>query len=211
MFYDPRDNLRPAPLSHNPLNALVAPRPIGWIATISTGGASNLAPFSYFNAFSADPPLVGFAPNSLTAGSEPEEAQSKDTLANVRSVPEFTVSMVSAGFAEQMNETSRALPHGESEFEAAGLTPAASRVVKPPYVEGARAVLECTVFDIIALPARPGGRVSHLVLGEVIGIHIDDDLIVDGRVDSTALALVSRLGYFDYAIADEVFEMPRPE
>ncbi len=208
MFYDPREDLKPAPLRHNPLNALVAPRPIGWIATLSADGTPNLAPYSYFNAFSADPPVAGFAPNAKTAGGA---GLAKDTLANVRALPEFTVSMVSAPFARQMNETSRDLPHGESEFEATGLAPAASRQVRPPRVQGARAALECRVLDIIGLPARPGGRASHLVLGEVVGIHIDDDLIVDGRVDSRALALVSRLGYFDYAVVDEVFELARPE
>ena len=206
MFYDPRENLRPAPLSHNPLNALVAPRPIGWISTISAEDEWNLAPFSYFNAFSADPPLVGFAPNA-----KPGDGGYKDSLANVRAVPEFTVSVVSAELAEQMNETSRALPHGVSEYEAAGLAASKSRLVRPPHVERARAVLECRVFDIVALPAGKGGRRSHLVLGEVIGIHIDDSLIVDGRVDSRALRPVSRLGYFDYAVVDDLFEMLRPD
>jgi flavin reductase (DIM6/NTAB) family NADH-FMN oxidoreductase RutF len=206
MFYDPRENLRPAPLSHNPLNALVAPRPIGWISTISANDEWNLAPFSYFNAFSADPPVVGFAPNA-----KPGDGGAKDSLANVRAVPEFTVSVVSAELAEQMNETSRALPHGVSEYEAAGLAAGKSRLVRPPYVDSARAVLECHVFDIVSLPAREGGRGSHLVLGEVIGIHIDDTLIVDGRVDTRALRPMSRLGYFDYAVVNELFEMLRPE
>lgn len=205
MFYDPRQDLRPAPLTHNPLNALVAPRPIGWIGTISAQGEANLAPFSYFNAFSADPPVVGFAPNARPGSSAP-----KDTLANVRAVPEFTASIVSQPFAAQMNETSRDLPPGYSEFHAAGLVSAPSRRVRPPHVRDARAVLECRVLEIVALPAGRDGRGSHLVLGEVVGIHIDDALIRDGRVDTLALAPVARLGYFDYCVVASSFEMRRP-
>jgi flavin reductase (DIM6/NTAB) family NADH-FMN oxidoreductase RutF len=206
MYYDPRIDVRPAPLAHNPLNALVSPRPIGWIGTLSADGEENLAPFSYFNAFSADPPLVGFAPNAKASGDG-----AKDSLANVRAVPEFTVSIVSADLAEAMNRTSAVLPHGDSEFRHAALTSAPSRGVRPPYVGEARAALECRVFDIVSLPARPGGRHSHLVLGEVVGIYIDDALIRDGRVDVLALKPVSRLGYFDYSVVESLFEMRRPD
>lgn len=206
MFYQPADDLRPPPLTHNPLNALVAPRPIGWIATLSSAGEANLAPFSYFNAFSADPPIVAFAPNARNGAGD-----AKDTLANVRQVEEFTVSIVSAHLAAAMNETSRELPPGQSEFDLAGLTAAPSRLVSPPHVGEARAVLECRVAQIVSLPSRPGGRSSHLVIGEVIGIHIDDELIIDGRVDSLALRQVARLGYFDYSVVDALFELPRPQ
>jgi flavin reductase (DIM6/NTAB) family NADH-FMN oxidoreductase RutF len=205
VYYDPRIDLRPAPLTHNPLNALVAPRPIGWIGTVSAQGTENLAPFSYFNAFSADPPIVGFAPNAKLEGG------AKDTLANVRDVPEFTASVVSMALAAAMNETSRVLPAGESEFRRAGLTSAPSRSVSPPHVGEARAVLECRVIEIATLPTRAGGRGSHLVLGEVIGIYVDDALIRNGRVDSLALAQVARLGYFDYCRVDSLFELPRPD
>ena len=206
MFYDPRENPQPAPLGHNPINALVAPRPIGWIASLSADGAPNLAPFSYFNAFSADPPVVAFAPNEKSGAGGP-----KDTLANVRSVPEFTASLVSETLAEGMNESSRVLPHGVSEFAEAGLTPASSRLVAPPYVGEALAALECRVFDIIELPGRPNGRRSHLVIGEVVGIHIDDAVIVDERIDALALAQLARLGYYDYTVVRELIEIPRPD
>ena len=205
MFYDTRLNLRPAPLTHNPLNALVAPRPIGWISTISATGEYNLAPYSYFNAFSADPPIVGFAPNA-----KPGEVGLKDSMANVRAVPEFTVSIVSAELAEQMNTTSKPLPHGQSEYELAGLDAASSNLVRPPHVAAARAVLECLVFNVVDLPPGKSGRASHLVLGQVIGIHIDDGLIKDGKVDGQALHQVGRLGYFDYTQVDNLFELLRP-
>jgi len=206
MFYDPRQDLKPAPLKHNPINALIAPRPIGWIATQAKDGSINLAPFSYFNAFAADPPVVAFAPNSKNT-----EGQSKDTLANLRDVPEFTVNIVSKELAEQMNQTSADYVHGISELSEVGLTSASSRLVLPPHVDEAKAVLECTVFAIHALPKRDGGRQSHLIIGEVIGIHIDDSLIVDGKIDTPALAQVARLGYHDYLSVEETFEMLRPE
>jgi flavin reductase (DIM6/NTAB) family NADH-FMN oxidoreductase RutF len=207
MHYDPRIDLKPAPLKYNPLNALVAPRPIGWITTIDKQGRVNLAPFSYFNAFSSDPPIVGFAPNA-----HPARSQDKDTLRNVRDVPEFTASIVSADLAKTMNETSRGLPYGESEFDAAGLAAAASRNVRAPRVAQARAALECRVFEVIALPPGKDGRSSHLVLGEVIGVYIDDALIgANGRVDSLALAQVARLGYNDYTNVAALYEMRRPD
>ncbi len=206
MFYDPREDPRPAPLTHNPINALVAPRPIGWIGSLSAAGEENLAPFSYFNVFSADPAVVAFAPNAKLGDGGP-----KDTLANVRAMPEFTASVVSEVLAQRMNETSRVLEHGVSEFESAGLTAAASTNVRPPYVGEALAALECRVFDIIALPRKANGRGSHLVLGEVVGIHIDDTLIINGSVNSLGLRQVARLGQFNYTVVRELLEIPRPD
>jgi flavin reductase (DIM6/NTAB) family NADH-FMN oxidoreductase RutF len=206
MHYDPRIDLKPAPLRFNPLNALVAPRPIGWITSIDREGRINLAPFSYFNAFSSDPPIVGFAPNAHANGG------SKDTLRNVKAVPEFTASIVSADLASPMNETSRQLPYGENELVAAGLTAVASKYVRTPRVGEARAALECRVFQIVALPAGTDGRGSHLVLGEVVGVYIDDALIGrNGRVDSMALQQVARLGYHDYTNVAAIYEMRRPD
>lgn len=205
MFYDPRDDLRPAPLTHNPLNAIIAPRPIGWIGSLSADGRRNLAPFSYFNAVSADPPTVIFAPNSRAGG------EAKDSLANVRETGEFTVNIVSLQLARAMNESSREVDPGVDEFALAGVSAVPSNRIRPCRVGEARAALECTVFDIVALPCRPGGRASHLVIGNVVGIHIDDDLIVEGRLDTQALAPLARLGYFDYGIVGEPFEIPRPD
>jgi len=206
MFYDPRENPRPAPLTHNPLNALVAPRPIGWIGSLSAAGQTNLAPFSYFNVFSADPAVVAFAPNAKQSDGGP-----KDTLANVREIPEFTASIVSEPLAQKMNETSRVLDRGVSEFVAADLTAAASTSVRPPHVGEALAALECVVYDIVALPVGKDGRGSHLILGEVIGIHISDALIVGGKINAVALQQVARLGYFDYTVVRELIEIPRPD
>jgi flavin reductase (DIM6/NTAB) family NADH-FMN oxidoreductase RutF len=155
MFYDPRENLRPAPLTHNPFNALVAPRPIGWISTIDTAGIVNLAPFSFFNAFSSDPPLVGFA-----LGSKDGQNTPKDTLYNVREVPEFVANLASYDLREQVNLSSAVLPRESNEFEHVGLTEAPSLSVRPPRIAEARAALECKVWKIIELPGPPGGSAS---------------------------------------------------
>jgi flavin reductase (DIM6/NTAB) family NADH-FMN oxidoreductase RutF len=206
MHYDPRIDPKPAPLKFNPLNALVGPRPIGWITTIDPEGRINLAPFSYFNVFSADPAIVAFGPNARLAGG------SKDTLVNVRAVPEFTASVVSAELAVAMNDTSREAPYGVDEMAAAGLTPASSKSIRPPRVAEARAALECRVLDVIALPKGRDGRTSHIVLGEVVGIYLDDALILpNGRVDTLALAQVARLGYNDYTNVERIYEMRRPD
>lgn len=205
MFFKTADGMRPAPLTHNPLNALVCPRPIAWVSTIDAQGRSNLAPFSYFNAVSADPPYVMFAPNAKAPG------QSKDTYTNLLEVPEFVVSLVSRAHGEIMNATSRAYPRAVSEFESCGVASAASSCVRPPRVADARAALECTVFEIIALPQGGDQRASFVVIGAVVGVHIDDDLIEDGKVIETRLEPLTRLGYFNYGTLGEVIEIPRPE
>jgi len=206
MFYDPRENLRPPPLTHNPFNALVAPRPIGWISSIDGAGNVNLAPFSFFNAFSSDPPLVGFA-----LGSKDAENNPKDTLYNVREVPEFVAHLASYDLREQVNQSSKVYPRGINEFEQVGLTQVPSRLVKPPRIAQARAALGCTVWQILELPSPPGGRDRHLVIGEVVGIHIDDAMIENGKVLSARLQQLSRLGYFEYDVVGETFDIPRPD
>ncbi len=204
-FYDPRENLHPKPLTHNPFNALVAPRPIGWISSISLSGEVNLAPFSYFNGISSDPPMVMFAPNA-----KDREGTPKDTLRNIQEVPEFVVNVVSEELAAAMNQTSAALPFGISEMEAAGLPAADSINVSPPRVAAARASLECRVYRTIELPTGLQGRQSHVVLGEVVGVHIDDALIAGGMVDQLALRQVARLGYSHYLSVENIFDMQRP-
>jgi flavin reductase (DIM6/NTAB) family NADH-FMN oxidoreductase RutF len=204
MFYDPRRELAPAPLRHNPINTLVAPRPIGWISTVSADGVPNLAPYSYFNAVSADPPVVVFAPNAK------EDGGFKDSYRNLLEVPEFVVSIVSAPLAAAMNETSATFEYGIDEFAAVGIAAAASQGVRPPRVAAAPAALECRVFARLDLPAGRAGRRSQLVVGEVTGIWIDDAVIRDGAVDQLALAQVARLGRNDYTTVERLFEMKRP-
>jgi flavin reductase (DIM6/NTAB) family NADH-FMN oxidoreductase RutF len=204
MFIDPDITMRPDPLSHNPMNSLVAPRPIGWISTINSSGQVNLAPFSYFNAVSAEPPFVMFAPTAKPDGSM------KDTFRNVSEVPEFVANLATWELREQMNQSSKSLDYGIDEMQAAGLHATPSVKVKPPRIAEAKASLECEVFEIIALPEDKEGRQNHVVIARVVGIQIDDELIVDGVVDSSSIRYMSRLGRHDYAVIDELYEMQRP-
>ncbi len=204
MYFETAAGMRPAPLVHNPFNALVMPRPIGWISTIDAAGRTNLAPYSYFNAVSSDPPYVMFAPNSVVAGKD------KDSFRNLREVPEFVVNVVSGTNAAAMNATSAPLPHGTSEFDHCAIAALPSRLVRPPRVAAALAALECRVFQIVDLPRTPDGRDNHVVIGEVVAIHIDDSVIVDGLVDERRLEPLTRLGYMNYGTLGAVFEMLRP-
>lgn len=206
MFYDPRENLRPAPLAFNPFNALVAPRPIGWISTMSANGEINLAPYSYFNGVSADPPMVMFAVSPRESSDTP-----KDTFRNILEVPEFVVNLVSNDLREAMNQTSKTFSFDINEMEQARLTPATCVNVSPPSVAESPAALECQVYQTVELPAGSGGRTGNIVIGRVVGIHINDEVIQDGKVDQYALQQIARLGYMDYSRVERIFEMRRPK
>jgi flavin reductase (DIM6/NTAB) family NADH-FMN oxidoreductase RutF len=205
MFFETAKGMRPAPLKHNPFNAIVCPRPIAWVSTVSSTGIVNLAPFSYFNAVSSDPPCVMFAPN----GAAPDTR--KDTYRNVCEVAEFVVSLVSEALAAPMNETSASFSFDVDEFEQCGIEAAPSRLVQPPRVAASKAALECRVCALLELPRGKDGRQSHVVVGEVVGIHIDDSVIVDGVVDEARLKPLSRLGAFNYATLGQILEIPRPD
>jgi len=186
------------------VNAIVAPRPIGWISTMDRKGRVNLAPFSYFNALSADPPMVVFGPNAKN------DQEAKDSYRNVLEVPEFVVNVVSTELKEQMIATSEPVDHGINEMELAGLSAAKSTNVAPPRIAEARAALECIVYKTGDFPPGHDGRIGHFVIGQVVGIHIDDSVIRDGKVDETLLRQISRLGYFNYNEVKDVFVMKRP-
>lgn len=205
MYYTVEQGHQSAGLKHNPINALVAPRPIGWISSVDRDGRPNLAPYSYFNAVAADPPYVMFAPNEKDAA-----GTSKDSLRNVQETGEFVVNIVPWRLREQMNVTSTVLDHGRSEFELAGVTPTPSRLVRPPRVLECPAALECRVFQIVELPSVPGKRRTHVVLGQVIAIHIDDSCVRDGKVDTVMLEPMARLGGFEYIGVDKLEIIPRP-
>ncbi len=198
MFYEPAK--RNHGLPHDPFKALVAPRPIGWISTRAKDGRLNLAPYSYFNALSDNPWLVAFASDGK-----------KDSMSFTAESGEFVVNIVTQKFTEAMVKTSVDAPRGVSEFEFAGLEQEASSLVSAPRVRGIAAALECKVTGIIE-PKLGSGLMSgiQLVIGEVVGIHIDEDMLTSGRFDYEKAGLVSRLGYLDYAIAGPVFEMHRP-
>jgi flavin reductase (DIM6/NTAB) family NADH-FMN oxidoreductase RutF len=150
--------------------------------------------------------MVMFAPNSKDGAGTP-----KDTLRNVREIPEFVVSLVSWKQREAMNATSSVLGYGINEFDAAGVKPAPSVNVRPPRVADSGAALECKVWQIIDLPMGRSGRQSHVVIGEVVGIHIAPEMIVEGKLSAARLQQVARLGYFEYLAVHETFEMERPD
>ena len=205
MFFRTQDGMRPAPLNFNPMNALVMPRPIGWISTLDAAGVPNLAPYSYFNLVCADPPFVMFAPNAKA------KDELKDTWRNVNEVPEFVVNLVSEEDGAAMNRTSAPYPRAVNEFEACGVIALASELVRPPRVASAKAALECRVFQKVALPVSKDGRENFVVIGEVLGVFIADDVIANGRVDERKLRPLTRLGYMNYGTLGEVFEMNRPD
>ncbi len=200
MFYRP--GLEPHGLAHNPFKALVSPRPIGWISTVDPDGRANLAPYSFFNAVSDTPPMVIYASTGAKIGID----EGKDSVANIRATGEFVVNIVSYALRNAMNASSGHFPAGEDEFLRAGVTPVTGALVAPPRVAEAPASLECRAWRIIDLP----GAANVLVIGEVVGVHIDDAIVADGRVDVTRYRPLARLGYRDYAVVSEVFALSRP-
>ena len=198
MFYNPRSGDHG--LRHDPFKAIVAPRPIGWISSVDAEGRPNLAPYSFFNAISSRPHIVMFASTGI-----------KDSVKNIEATGEFVCNLAVWDLREQMNTTSAGFPHGQSEFEAAGLEAVPSKLVRPPRVAAAPAALECRFLKsdrIATLDGEWSGTV--VVYGEVVGIHIDESVIVDGRFDVAAAKTIARCGYMDYAIADHIFELKRP-
>ncbi|MGE0256288.1 MAG: flavin reductase family protein [Alphaproteobacteria bacterium] len=209
MFFDPREaGMKPPPFRHTVYNALVVPRPIGWISTLGADGIVNLAPFSFFNSLSADPPCVMFCPNSVKPGTQ----EPKDTLTNVRATGEFVFNMCTYDLREAMVRTAVHEPAGVDEMAAAGLAPAPSVNVRPPRVAASPVAMECKVLQVIELPRGRSGSQSNVVIGEVVGIHIADAVITDGVLDARKLRPLARMGYLDYARidADSIFTLAPP-
>ncbi|MFD2238477.1 flavin reductase family protein [Aureimonas populi] len=200
MFYETATNDHG--LSHDPFKAIVAPRPIGWISTRARDGAVNLAPYSFFNAISDDPKLVMFA----------SSGGAKDSASFAIESGEFVANLATEALAETMNRSSAPLPRGVSEFDTAGLTMAGCRLVAAPRVAESPAALECRVTEHF-VPRRLGGGASSslVVIGEVVGIHIDERILREGRIDMALAAPLSRLGYLDFAVTKSVFQMVRPK
>ncbi|APO67715.1 flavin reductase-like protein [Rhizobium gallicum] len=199
MFYPTETNRHG--LSHDPFKAIVAPRPIGWIGTKGRDGSLNLGPYSFFNAVSDRPKLVMFSSSGR-----------KHSQRNAAETGVFTCNFVSRNLVEQMNLSSAALPYGINEFELAGLTAKRGELVDAPYVGEAFAVLECKVTELIE-PKTLSGEPSEsvMVLGEVVGIHIDEQIIREGRMDMSIARPVARMGYMDYSEGSDVFELLRPQ
>jgi flavin reductase (DIM6/NTAB) family NADH-FMN oxidoreductase RutF len=187
-------------LPHDPFKAIVSPRPIGWISTRARDGSVNLAPYSFFNAVSDSPKLVMFS-----------SAGMKDSASIAIETGEFVASLATGDLARQVNQTSAPAPRGVSEFALAGLTEAPCRLVAAPRVAESPAALECRVTESFH-PKGIDGRPSpyFMVIGEVVGVHIDEAILKDGMLDMSLARPLSRLGYLDYAVTDSVFQMPRP-
>jgi flavin reductase (DIM6/NTAB) family NADH-FMN oxidoreductase RutF len=203
MFYDAIKNDHG--FQYDPFKAIVVPRPIGWISSLAADGTVNLAPYSYFNAFSQEPHYVAYGSGSAGHGGN------KDTLANLEATSEFVVNLATWDLREQMNLSSTNATPEVDEFDLAGLEKEPSVMVKPPRVKGVLAALECRHFQTVPLPADDGSVHNHLIIGRVLGIHIDDRFIEDGRVNTAAMQPLGRLGYSEYAVVTEAFRMRRPD
>lgn len=200
MFYETQENRHGLP--HDPFKAIVAPRPIGWISTRARDGRHNLAPYSFFNAICDQPKLVMFSSSGP-----------KDSATFAEESGEFVANFVSEHVATQMNATSVDAPRGQSEFVYAGLHAARCELVSAPRVAEAYAALECKVTQVFVPrtldPSAPAA--SIVVIGQVVGIHLDEAILTHGRIDIDKARPVSRLGYLDFAVTREVFSMRRPK
>ena len=199
MFYRPEDGHG---LAHNPFNAVVTPRPIGWISTRAGDGSENLAPYSFFNAVAYVPPQVMFASTS----SKPDRGDTKDSVANIRDTGVFCVNVVEYAMKDVMNTTSGAWDREVDEFDKAGIDRAPCEVIPCSRVAAAPASLECRMTQIVRLE----GANNYLVLGEVVGVHLRDDCVKDGMFDILTYQPLTRLGYRDYSRITEVFSLKRP-
>ena len=197
MFYEPKSGHG---LPHDPFKAIVAPRPIGWISTVDEQGRPNLAPYSFFNAISSMPPQVAFSSEGM-----------KDSVRNAKETGEFVCNLATSALAEGMNQSSAAVPPEVDEFELARLATAPCRVVRPPRVAASPAALECKVLDVLSLRDLDGRATDRfLVLGQVVGVHIDESYLNDGLFDTARAVPLARCGYREYAAVTAVFEMLRP-
>ena len=204
MFYCPADGHG---LPHDPFKAIVTPRPIGWISTLDAQGRANLAPFSFFNGCGDAPPMVMFAQTGRKSRPEPV----KDSIANIRETGEFACNIVSQALKDAMNLSSGTYQPEVDEFELAGLTKAPGKAISAPHVAEAPAVLECKLVKIVDdLPSWREHAFNIMVIGEVVGVHIDDAIVKDGRVDVLGYRPGGRTGYIDYTTVSGIWAMKRP-
>lgn len=197
MFYEPRNGHG---LPHDPFKAIVAPRPIGWISSISAKGEVNLAPYSYFNGVMSRPPVVMFSSEGR-----------KDSLAFIRETGEFVCNLATWDLREAMNVTSAPVARGVNEMQKAGLEAAPSRIVRPPRVKASPCALECKLLQIVSPDDTEGKPLDcHIVLGQVVGVHIDESFLKDGLLDTAAMRTIARCGYHNYAVVESQFAMIRP-
>ncbi len=200
MFYRPEDGHG---LPHNPFNAIITPRPIGWISSRDADGVNNLAPYSFFNGVAYTPPQVMFA----STGAKTDQNGTKDSLANIEATGVFCVNIVGHAHRDAMNARSAGLPKHVDEFAHAGLTSVGCETIACARIQGAPAALECKLTQIVTLP----GEANRVVFGEVTGVHLQDEHIKDGKFDVTSFRPLARLGYRDYSVVTELFSLSRPD
>ena len=202
MFYEPKSG---HPFKIDPYKALVFPRPIGWISSLSKKGIPNLAPYSYFNAVADEPPQVMFCSNGDSA-----YGGYKDSLANILSTKEFVVNFATANTRDAMNISSSNYEPNEDEFVAAKLKKRKSKLVKPPSVNDSPVNLECKLLKTLKLKTNTK-KISTMVIGEIIGIYINNKFIKNGRIDSVSMRYISRMGYSEYSTISSKFNLKRPK
>lgn len=200
-FYEPATGHG---LPHDPFKAIVAPRPVGWISTLSADGRPNLAPYSFFNAVGDTPPMVAFSSSGA-----------KHSVENAEATGEFVCNLATRALAEAMNATSAVVPEEVDEFTLAGLEPAPSRIVAPPRVAASPAALECRLLQVVDLVDLDGVSTGNrLAIGQVVGVHIDRAYLRDGLFDTAAAGAIARAGYRDEyfeATPETLFRMLRPD
>lgn len=201
MFYKTGE---PHGLPHDPFKSCVVPRPIGWVSTISADGTVNLAPYSFFNALSAEPPMVMFSTNGKHAHGP------KDSVANAEATGEFVCSMATWDLRDKMNVTCSPVPPETDEFDLAGLEIEPSELVKPPRVKASPIHLECVYHQTVELPCDIEDGRNATCIGRVIGVHVRDEFLSGGKVDVGRIKPLARLGYRDYTFVETVFEMLQP-
>ena len=199
MFYEPHARDKQA-LPHDPMKAIVAPRPIGWISSMSASGIANLAPYSFFNMFSENPWIVGFSSATL-----------KDSIGNVAETGEFVYNLATLPLLDEVNRSSAPVPSDMDEFEFAGIESAPCNVVSVPRVAESPCAFECKWIETINLKGLSGKHTNwYLVLGEVVGVHIDERMIENGLVDIVKMQTLARCGYMDYSPVEKVTSLNRP-
>ncbi|MPY93771.1 MAG: flavin reductase family protein [Acidimicrobiia bacterium] len=196
--------MRPPGFRHAIYGALVVPRPIGWVTTLSADGIVNLAPFSFSNLVASDPLCFMYCAN----GSH-REGGAKDSLLNAEATGEFVFNLCTWDLREQMNATSASSPRSVDEMRATGIEAAPSIVVRPPRVAASPIALECAVVEIVRLPSSEV-TANAMVVGRVVQVHVADEAVVDGVIDVAGLRPLGRLGYQDYAVVEQAFSMTRP-
>ena len=203
MFYKTSE---PHGLPHNPFKSCVVPRPIAWVTSMDAQGVLNLAPFSFFNALTDNPPMIMIAFNGYH-----DHGGEKDTLANIKATREFVVNMVPLALKDAMNTTTAGVAHEVDEIELAGLETAPSELIRPPRVAAVPIHFECEFYSEIELPCNQPDSINRMIIGSVLGIHISDDVLVDGLIDLGKINPLARLGYMQYTSVQDIFVMTRPE